>query len=77
MRSADKLVMMANQIVRNLAVQGEDEAVAMAAEHMRKFWEPRMRNQIYAHLDANAADLSPLAKRAIKELARMETPPRG
>ena len=73
MQSAEKLVMMANQIVRNLAAQGEDKAVMLAADHMRKFWEPRMRNQIHEHVNGGAPNLSPLAKRAVEELARLET----
>ena len=35
MRPADKLVMMANQIARNLAVQGADKAPALTADHIR------------------------------------------
>lgn len=75
MQSADKLVLMANQIIRNLAVQGDDKAVALAADHMRRFWEPRMRRQMYEHLDAGAAGLTPLAKRAVEQLAQLETAP--
>lgn len=73
MQPADKLVMMANQIVRNLAIQGDDKAVDLAADHMRKFWDPRMRSQMRQHLAAGAAGLSPLAKRAVEQLARIET----
>lgn len=72
MQSSDKLVMMANQIVRNLAVHGDDEAVALAAGHMRKFWEPRMRAQMRAHYEAGAAGLTPLAKLAVAALLKME-----
>jgi formate dehydrogenase subunit delta len=72
MQSSDKLVMMANQIVRNLAVQGDDKAVLLAADHMRKFWEPRMRANMRAHYEAGAAGLTPLAKLAVAELLKME-----
>lgn len=72
MQSADKLVMMANQIVRNLAVQGDDKAVLLAADHMRKFWEPRMRAQIRAHYAAGAAGLTPLAKLGVEQLLKIE-----
>ncbi len=74
MHAADKLVMMANQIVRNLAVQGDERAVGMAAGHMRKFWEPRMHRQIRQYLQAGAVGLTPLAKRAVEQLVRLETP---
>lgn len=72
MQSSDKLVMMANQIVRNLAVQGDDKAVLLAAEHMRKFWEPRMRAHMRAHYDAGAAGLTPLTKLAVAKLIEIE-----
>ena len=73
MQSADKLVLMANQIVRNLAIQGDDKAVALAADHMRKFWEPRMRHAIEQHVQAGGKGLTPLAIRAVEQLARIET----
>lgn len=68
MQSADKLVMMVNQIAKNLAVRGEENAVTLTAEHMKKFWEPRMRNAILAHLKAGGHGLEPLAKRAVEKL---------
>jgi formate dehydrogenase subunit delta len=74
MQTSEKLVMMVNQIVRNLAVQGDERAVAVAADHMHKFWEPRMRAQIYQHVDAGGEGLTPLALRAVRELERLETP---
>ncbi len=75
MRSADKLVMMANQIVRNLQVQGDEEAVALAADHMRKFWEPRMRAKIRQHLEAGGHGLTPLGRSAVEQLVRLEAVP--
>lgn len=74
MQSAEKLVMMANQIVRNLAVNGEDKVAALAADHMRKFWDPRMRAQIRQHVKAGAVGLTPLGKRAVEQLVRLEEP---
>jgi formate dehydrogenase subunit delta len=68
MQSADKLVLMANQIVRNLAIQGDDKAVELAADHMRKFWEPRMRRAIQQHARSGGRGLMPLATRAIEQL---------
>ncbi len=73
MQSADKLVLMANQIVRNLAIQGDDKAVELAADHMRKFWEPRMRSTIQQHVQAGGKGLTPLAIRAVEQLTRIET----
>jgi formate dehydrogenase subunit delta len=69
MQSSDKLVMMANQIARNLMVHGDEEAASLTADHMRKFWEPRMREQILERLDAGGTGLSPVARRAVEQIA--------
>jgi formate dehydrogenase subunit delta len=66
--SPDKLVRMANQIGKFFASQGPDVAVAGVAEHIRKFWEPRMRQAIFAHLDAGGAGLDPIVREALKSL---------
>jgi formate dehydrogenase subunit delta len=44
-------------------------AVAGVAVHIRRFWEPRMRRQIHAHVAAGGAGLDPLAREAIARLA--------
>ena len=49
--SSEKLVMMANQIGRFFAPQRGADPVAEIATHLRKFWDPRMRAAIVAHLD--------------------------
>ena len=50
MQPVEKLVMMANQIARNLPVRGEEAAIAATADHIRRFWDPRMRASILAYL---------------------------
>lgn len=72
-KSPDKLVYMANQIGKFFASQGlgrgDDEAVAGTALHIRKFWDPRMRRAILAHLDATGgAGLEPLAREAVQRI---------
>jgi formate dehydrogenase subunit delta len=66
--SPDKLVYMANQIGRFFASQGPDEAVAGTADHIRKFWDPRMRAAILAHVGAGGGGLEPLVRQAIEQL---------
>jgi formate dehydrogenase subunit delta len=65
-----RLRQMADQIARNLAVRGEDAAAAATAEHIKRFWDPRMRAAILA--DDRAA-LSPIARRAVDLLAAQAT----
>ena len=55
MQRDEKLVMMANQIAKNVAIQGEQRAIATIADHIARFWDPRMRRGILEHLDAGAA----------------------
>jgi formate dehydrogenase subunit delta len=65
----DKLVYMANQIATFFASQGQDKAVAGTADHIRKFWDPRMRAQIFVHLKTGGAGLDPVARQAVEKLA--------
>lgn len=66
--SPDKLVYMANQIGKFFAHQGEAKAIAGIADHIAKFWDPRMRKAILAHIDAGGAGLDPLALKAVQQL---------
>jgi formate dehydrogenase subunit delta len=59
------LTLMANQIARNFAVQGEERAAAATAEHIKLFWDPRMKAAIMA---GDKADLSPIAAAAVAML---------
>lgn len=67
-KGADKLVYMANQIGTFFKSQGEDAAVKGTAEHIKKFWDPRMRNAIFAHLDAGGEGLQPAVRKALEAL---------
>jgi formate dehydrogenase subunit delta len=64
--SHDKLAYMANQIGRFFAHQKEEQAVAAINDHIRKFWDPRMRKQIVEELDT--AQLDPRVRRAVEQL---------
>jgi formate dehydrogenase subunit delta len=66
--SPDKLVYMANQIGKFFASQGPDKAAAGIAEHIAKFWDPRMRATIIAHFEAGGAGLDPAARAAVDKL---------
>ena len=64
--SPDRLIYMANQIGKFFAHQPHDKAVAAIADHIRKFWDPRMRSEIIAHL--KVVQLDPAARDAINQL---------
>ena len=59
------LLRMADQIAANFAVQGDAEAIAATAEHIRLYWDPRMKAGIAA---ADLATLSPIARAAVESL---------
>ena len=48
--------------------QGDDAVVKGTAEHIKKFWDPRMRDAIFKHLNAGGAGLDPPVRRAIEQL---------
>ena len=70
--SPDRLVYMANQIGSFFKTQGGVIAVTGVAEHIDKFWDPRMRKAIVAHLDAGGAGLDPAVIEALKALKPMQ-----
>jgi formate dehydrogenase subunit delta len=67
--SPDKLVYMANQIGTFFASQGQEKAVPLIADHLVKFWDPRMRQAIVVHLAAGGAGLDPSVRKAVESLA--------
>ena len=62
------MLRMANQIASFFNGSGPEAAVKDAAEHITKFWDPRMRTQIIAHAAAGGAGLSPTALAAARQL---------
>ena len=64
--SHDRLAYMANQIGKFFAHQSEEQAVAAINDHIRKFWDPRMRKQILA--DLGTAALDPRVRLAVERL---------
>jgi len=73
----DKLIYMANQIGKFFVSQRTEKAAVGTADHIRKFWDPRMRAQIIAHLKAGGAGLDPVARTAIASLAEARLEVRG
>jgi formate dehydrogenase subunit delta len=68
--SPDRLIHMANQIGSFFKSQGPGKVVSGVADHIRKFWDPRMRSAILAHLDAGGAGLDPEVRDAIEALKK-------
>jgi len=66
--SPEKLVYMANQIGRFFAHQPEAQSIASTADHLKKYWEPRMRKAIIAHVGQGGSGLDPRVKEAVLSL---------
>jgi formate dehydrogenase subunit delta len=66
--SPDKLAYMANQIGKFFAHQGHDKTVAGVADHLARFWDPRMLDAIIAQLEAGGAKLDPCVREAVVRL---------
>ena len=62
------LIRMANQIAKAFNAYGDDEAIAQTQDHIRRFWEPRMRKQIRAYVSDGGKGLDPVALKAIQRL---------
>jgi len=70
--SIEHLQQMANDIGHFFAIEPHEVAVAGIANHIQRFWDPRMRRQILAHLQAGGQGLEPLVREA---LGRVTVPP--
>jgi formate dehydrogenase subunit delta len=68
--SPDKLAYMANQIGKFFAHQKHDVAVAAIADHLEKYWDPRMRGTILSQYDTVSDQLAPLVREALERLRK-------
>jgi formate dehydrogenase subunit delta len=64
----EQMVHMANQIALFFASYPKEEAVASITNHLKMFWEPRMRRQIIEYVAAGGAGLNDLARESVKRL---------
>jgi len=67
--NTDNLVRMVNRIGAFFeAMPDRAEALEGIAMHVRRYWEPRMRRQLLAHLDATeGAGLDPVVLSALRQ----------
>ncbi len=67
-QQTQKLVYMANQIAIFFASRPEQEAIGEIANHLRKFWEPRMRAKIIDYVAQGGHGLEPRAAAAVERI---------
>ncbi len=71
-----RLVAMANDIARYFASEPDREAAVEAvADHLRKFWTPRMREQLVKYVKEDGVGLDELSSRAVARLGRSTDDP--
>lgn len=66
--SPEKMVYMANQIATFFKTQPGEDAAARIAGHIRDFWEPRMRAQLRAHVEAGGSGLDAAVVEGVRSL---------
>jgi len=67
--NVQRLVAMANDISNFFGSDPDPEAAAeQVAGHLKKFWEPRMREEIRRYVSAGGMGLSSIAIQAVKKL---------
>ena len=58
------VVQMAQDIARNMAHLPDQEAAAAIANHLRSFWDPRMRDQLKTIVEVDPAIVDPVVREA-------------
>ena len=66
----DKIIRMANQIATSFHSKPREEGVAGTADHINKFWEPRMRRHLFEIIDAGGDGLDELVLAAAPKIRR-------
>ncbi|HEY7642255.1 MAG TPA: formate dehydrogenase subunit delta [Steroidobacteraceae bacterium] len=67
---AHLLVAMANEIAAFFAGEEPGTAAANVANHLRRYWEPRMRKQIIEHASKGGEGLTPVARAGVELIGR-------
>jgi formate dehydrogenase subunit delta len=63
-----RLVAMANDIAAFFDAEARETAADGVRSHLVKYWEPRMRRELIAHVADGGAGLVPTAKEAVRLL---------
>lgn len=74
---ADRLVTMANDIGHFFNAEADkNEAANSVANHITRYWDPRMRREIVAHYrESGGAGLDPVARAAVALLCERPASP--
>jgi len=67
---AHHLVSMVNEIAAFFVGEDPGKAAENVANHLRRYWDPRMRKQIIAHAAEGGEGLCEVARAAVELIAR-------
>jgi formate dehydrogenase subunit delta len=71
--NVDRLVAMVNDIAKFFDAEPDlGAASAGVAQHLKRFWDPRMRRQIIAHYHAGGAGLSDTGRAGVARLIAID-----
>lgn len=70
MTTKDKLMVMANQIATFFHTKPREQGIAGVADHINKFWEPRMRKQFFEMIDGGQPGFDEFVLEAAKTIRR-------
>lgn len=57
-----------NKVVVHFGYLPTEQAAAEVADHVRRFWDPRMTRRLFELVDSRAGDLEPVALAAAARL---------
>lgn len=64
----ERLAYMANQIGKFFAHEGGDTAAKSIADHLSRFWDPKMRARIHQYVINGGEGLDPTPEKAVRLL---------
>jgi formate dehydrogenase subunit delta len=64
------LVAMVNEIAAFFAGEDPEKAADNVANHLRRYWDPRMRKQIVAHASNGGEGLSEVGRAGVELISR-------
>ena len=67
---AEHLVTMVNEIAAFFAGEDPEKAAANVANHLRRYWDPRMRKQILEHASDGGEGLSQVGRAGVDLLSK-------
>ena len=68
MNTDEKLVYMANQIAANFVAMRIADPAGATAEHIARYWDPGMKQRIFARVVEGENGLEPIAESAVRSL---------